>query len=88
MERELPDEQACFRRERGCQDQVANLRWIMEKAREYQKDLILCFIDFSKVFDCVDHNVIWNTLISVGYPDHIIVLIKRAVQEPRGNSKN
>ena len=56
MTRELPDVQAGFRKGRGTRDQIANIHWIMEKAREYQKDIYFCFIDYAKAFDCVDHN--------------------------------
>ena len=57
---ELPDVQAGFRKGRGTRDQIANIRWIMEKARELQKNIYICFIDYAKAFDCVDHNKLWN----------------------------
>ena len=69
VNRELPDVQAGFRKGRGTRDQTANIRWIMEKAREFQKN-IFCFIDYTKAFDCVDHNKLWNILKEMGIPDH------------------
>ena len=60
MNRELPDVQAGFRKGRGTRDQIANIRWIMEKAREFQKNIYFCFINFAKAFDCVDHNKLWK----------------------------
>ena len=62
VNRELPDDQAGFRKGRGTRDQIANIRWIMEKAREYQKNIYFCFIDYAKAFDCVDHNKLWEIL--------------------------
>ena len=61
MNRELPDVQAGFRKGRGTRDQIANLRWIIEKSREFQKNIYFCFIDYAKVFDCVDHNKLENS---------------------------
>ena len=61
MNRELPDVQAGFRKGRGTRDQIANIQWIMEKAKEFQKNLYFCFIDYAKAFDCVDHNKLWNS---------------------------
>ena len=61
MNRELPDVQAGFRKGRGTRDQIANIRWITEKAREFQKDIYFCFIDYAKAFDCVDHNKLENS---------------------------
>ena len=60
MNHELPDAQAGFRKGRGTRDQIANIHWITEKAREFQKDIYFCFIDYEKDFDCVDHNKLWN----------------------------
>ena len=60
VNRELPDVQAGFRKDRGNRDQIANIRWIMEKAREFQKNIYFCFIDYAKAFDCVDHNKLWK----------------------------
>ena len=62
MNCELPDVQACFRRDRGTRDQIANICWIIEKAREFQKSIYFCFIDYAKAFDCVDHNKLWKIL--------------------------
>ena len=62
MNRELPDVQGGFRKGRGTRDQIANIRWIMEKAREFQKNIYFCFIDYAKAFDCVDHNKLWKTV--------------------------
>ena len=62
VNRELPDVQAGFRKGRGTRDQIANIRWIMEEARELQKNIYLCFIDYAKAFDCVDHNKLWKIL--------------------------
>ena len=62
MNRELPDVQAGFRKGRGTRDQIANIRWIMEKGREFQENIYFCFIDYAKAFDCVDHNKLWKIL--------------------------
>ena len=72
MWRELPDVQAGFRKGRGTRDQIANICWIMEKAREFQKTIYFCFIDYAKAFDCVDHNKLWKILKEMGIPDHLI----------------
>lgn len=77
METQLPVEQAGFRRGRGTRDQIANLRWIMEKTREADKDIIMCFIDYSKAFDCVDHNRLWKILGNMGAPAHLIHLLQQ-----------
>ncbi|CAF0988117.1 unnamed protein product, partial [Didymodactylos carnosus] len=76
IERELPDVQAGFRRGRGTRDQITNLRWIMEKAREFQNEAFLCFIDYGKAFDCVGHTRLWNVLQEMGIPKHLVELIK------------
>uniref|UniRef100_A0A670K5H4 ribonuclease H n=1 Tax=Podarcis muralis TaxID=64176 RepID=A0A670K5H4_PODMU len=68
--------QAGFRRGRGTRDQIANMRWIMEKAREFQKDIYFCFIDYAKAFDCVDHSKLWQVLKEMGVPDHLICLLR------------
>ena len=73
---ELPDVQAEFRKGRGTRDQVANICWIMEKAREFQKNIYFCFIDYAKAFDCVDHNQLWNILKEMGKPDHLTCLLR------------
>ena len=74
--RELPDVQAGFRKGRGTRDQIANIRWITEKAREFQKNIYFCFIDYAKAFDCVDHNKLWKILQDLGIPDHLICLLR------------
>ena len=67
MNHELPDVQAGFRKGRGTRDQIANIQWIIEKAREFQKNIYFCFIDYAKAFDCVDHNKLWKILKRWGY---------------------
>ena len=76
VNRELPDVQAGFRKGRGTRDQIANIHWTMEKAREFQKNTYFCFIDYSKAFDCVDHNKLWKILKEMGIPDHLICLLR------------
>ena len=76
MNRELPDVQAGFRKGRGTRDQIANTRWITEKARELQKNIYFCFIDYAKAFDCVDQNKPWKILKEMGIPDRLICLLK------------
>ena len=71
MNRELPDVQAGFRKGRGNRDQFANIHWIIEKAREFQKNIYFCFIDYAKAFDCVDHNKLREILKEMGIPDHL-----------------
>ena len=71
MNRELPEFQAGFRKGRGTRDQIANICWIMEKAREFQKHIYFCFIDYAKAFDCLDHNKFWKILQEMGMPDHL-----------------
>ena len=70
MNCELPDVQAKFGKGRGTRDQIANIRWIVEKAREFQKNIYFCFIDYAKAFDFVDHNKLWEILKEMGIPDH------------------
>ena len=85
MDRELPDVQAGFRKGRGktkkrkgrgTRDQIANIHWIMEKAREFQKNIYFCFIDYAKAFDCVDHNKLWKILKEMGIPDYLTCLLR------------
>ena len=76
MNSELSDVQAGFRKDRGIRDQIVNIRWIMEKAREFQKNIYFCFIDYSKAFDSVDHNKLWKILKEVGIPDHLTCLLR------------
>ena len=73
---ELLDVQAGFGKGRGIRDQIANIRWIMEKARDFQKNIYFCFIDFAKTFDCVDHNKLWKILKEMGIPDPDLPLEK------------
>ena len=75
MNLELPDVQARFRKGRGTRDQIANICWITETAREFQKN-IYCFIDYAKAFDCVDHNKLWKILQEMGIPDHLTYLLR------------
>ena len=81
---ELPDVQAGFRNGRGTRDQNANIRWIIEKAREFQKNIYFCFVDYAKAFDCVDHNKLGKILKEMGISDHLICLLRNlyAGQEP------
>ena len=76
MNCELPDVQPGFRKGRKTRDQIANIRRIMEKAREFQKNIHFCFIDYAKAFDCVDHNKLWNILKEMGIPDHLTCLLR------------
>ena len=76
MNRELPDVQAGFRKGRGTRDQIANIHWIIEKARAFQKNIYFCFIDYAKPFDSVDHNKLWKILKETGIPDHLTCLLK------------
>ena len=76
MNRELPDVEAGFRKGRGTRDQIANTCWIMEKAREFQKNIYFCFIDYAKAFDWVDDNKLWKTLQEMGIPDHLTHLLR------------
>ena len=76
MNHELPDVQAGFRKGRGTRDQIANIRWIIKKGREFQKNIYFCFIDYAKAFDCVDHNKLWKILKEMGIPDHLICLLR------------
>ena len=72
---ELPDVQAGFRKGRGTRDQIANIRWIIEKAREFQKNIYFYFIDYAKAFDCVDYRKLWKILKEMGIPDHLTCLL-------------
>ena len=76
MNHELPDDQAGFRKGRETRDQIANIQWIIEKAREFQKNIYFCFIDYAKAFDCVDHNKLWKILKETGIPDHLTCLLR------------
>ena len=76
VKHELPDVQASFRKDRGTRDQIANIHWIIEKAREFQKNIYFCFIDYTNAFDCVDHNKLWKILKEMGIPDHLACLFR------------
>ena len=73
---ELPEVQAGFRKGRGTRDKIANIHWIIEKTREFQKNIYLCFIDYNKAFDCVDHDKLWKILREMGIPDHLPCLLR------------
>ena len=73
---ELPDDQAGFIKGRGTRDQIANIRWIIEKAREFQKNIYFCFIGYAKAFDCVHYNKLWKILKELGIPDHVACLLR------------
>ena len=73
---ELPDVQPAFRKGRGTRDQTTNIHWIIEKTREFQKNIYFCFIDCAKAFDCVDHNKLWKILREMGIPDHLTSLLR------------
>ena len=76
VNRELPDVQAGFRKGRGTRDQIANICWIIEKARRFQKNIYFCFIDYAKAFDCVDHNQLWKILKEMGLTDHLTCFLR------------
>ena len=86
VNRELPDVQAGFRKGRGIRGQIANILWIMEKAREFQKNIYFCFIDYAKVFECVDHNKLWKILQKMGIPDHLTYILRNLYARSRSNS--
>ena len=75
MNHKLPDVQAGFRKGRGSRDQIANIRWIIKKARKFQKNIYFCLIAYVKAFDCVDHNKLWKILKGIGIPDHLNCLL-------------
>ena len=76
MNRELPDVQAGFRKRRVTRDQIANILWIMKKAREFQENFYFCFIGYAKAFNCMDHNKLWKILREMGIPDHLTCLLR------------
>ena len=76
LNKELPDVQAGLRKGRETRDQIANIRWVIEKAGEFQKNIYFCFIDYAKAFDCVDHNKLWNILKETEIPDHLTCLLR------------
>ena len=77
---QLAGVQAGFRKGRGTGDQIANIRWIIEKARQFQRNIYFCFIDYARTFDCVDHNKLWNILKEMGTPDHRTCLGETCLQ--------
>ena len=89
MNWELPDIQAGFQKGRGTRDQIANIRWIIKKAREFQKNINFCFIDYAKALDCVDHNKLWKILKEIWIPDHLTCLLRNlfAGQKATGHGK-
>ena len=76
MNQDLPDAKAGFRKGRGARDQIANIHWIMVKARNFQKNIYFCFIDYDKAFDWVDHNKLWKILKEMGIPDHLTCFLR------------
>ena len=76
MNREFPDVHAGFRKGRGTRDQIANICWIIRRARDFQKNIYFCFIDYAKAFDCVDHDKLWKILKEMGIPDHLTFLLR------------
>ena len=76
VNQELPDAQAGFRKGTGTRDQTANIRWTIEKAREFEKNIYFCFVDYAKAFDCVEHNKLWNILKEMGIPDYLTCLLR------------
>ena len=80
VNRELLDDQAVFRKGRGTRDQIANIRWIIEKARAFQKNIYFWFIDYAKAFECVDHNKMWKILKEMGIPDYLTCLLRNLMQ--------
>ena len=80
MNRELPDVQAGFRKGRGTRDQIANICWMIDKAREFQKNIYFWFIDYTKAFDCVDHNKLGKILKEMGIPDHLNCILETCMQ--------
>ena len=82
---EIPDVPGGFREGRGTKDQISNIHWIIEKAREFQKNIYFCFIDYAKAFDCVDHNKLWNILKEMGIPDQLTCLLKSVCRSRSNN---
>ena len=85
---ELPDIQAGFRKGRGTRDQIANICWIIEKAREFQKNIYFCFIDDPKGFDCVNHNKLWKILQEMGIPEHLTCLLRNLYADQEATIRN
>ena len=87
VNRELPDVQAGFRKGRGTRNQIANIRWIIKKARTFRKNIYFCFIDYAKAFDCMDHNKLWKILHEMGIPDPLDLPPEKPVCRSRSNSQ-
>ena len=81
LSRELPDIPAGFRESRRTRDQIANIHWLMEKARQFQKNIYFCFIDYAKSFDCVSHRKLWKILQEMGIPDHLACLLRNLYED-------
>ena len=90
MNHELPDVQAGFRKARGTRDQITNIHWIIEKVKEFQKNIYFCFIDYTKAFVCVEDNKLWKILQEMGIPDHLTCLLRNlyAGQEATVRTRN
>ena len=86
VNRELPDVQAGFRKGRGTRDQIANICWMNKKAREFQKNIYFCFIDYAKAFDCVDHNKLWEILKDMGIPRPLDLPVEKPICRSGSNS--
>ena len=84
---EFPEVQADFRKGRRTRDQIANIRWIIEKAREFQKNIYFCFTDYAKAFDCVDHNKLWKILQEMGIPDHLTCILRNLYAGDRKSTR-
>ena len=87
VNRELPYIQAGFRKGRGTRDQIANICWIIQKAREFWKNIYFCFIDYAKAFDCVDHNKLWKILKEMGIPDHLTCLLRNLYADQEATAR-
>ena len=88
MNHELADVQVGFRKGRGTRDQTANIRWIIEKTREFQKNIYFCFVDYTEVFDCVNHNKLWEILKEMEIPDHLTCLLRNLYAGQEATVKN
>ena len=87
MNQDLPYVQGGFRKGRGIRHQIASIHWIIGKAREFQKNIYLCFIDYAKAFDCVDHNKLWKVLKELGIPDHLICFLRKLYPSQKATIK-
>ena len=88
LNHELPYVEAGFRKGRGTRDQIANITWIIEKAREFQRNIYFCFFDYVKAFDCVDHNKLWKILKKMGIPDHLTCLLRNLYADQETTVRN